>query len=89
MWVEFETECLNVLLLNNFECSDSHTPFTKVLVEKPEGKRQIGRPMRRWEDNFKVALREVGFGGSDWIELAKDTDRWRALVNAVMNIRVP
>jgi hypothetical protein len=49
----------------------------------------IGRPRRRWEDNIKMDLREVAWGGMDWINLAKDRDRWRALVNAVMNLRVP
>ena len=57
----------------------------RVLVGKPEGK----RPRRRWEDNIKMDLQEVGCGGVDWIELVEDRDRWRALVNAVMNIRVP
>jgi hypothetical protein len=58
-------------------------------VGKPEGKRPLGRPRRRWEDNIKKDLQEVEFWGMDWIELAEDRDRWRALVNAVMNIRVP
>ena len=59
-----------------------------VLVGKPEGNRPLGRPRRRWEDNIKMVLREVG-GGGDWMELAQDRDRWRALVNTVMNLRVP
>jgi hypothetical protein len=61
----------------------------RVLVVKSEGKIPFGRPRRRWEDNIKMDLQEMGGGGMDWIELAQDRDRWRALVNAVMNIRVP
>jgi len=60
----------------------------RVLVGKPEGKRPLGRPRRRWEDNIKMDLQEVG-GGGDWTELAQDKDWWRALVNTVMNFRVP
>jgi len=60
-----------------------------VLVGKPEGKRPLGRPRRSWEETIKMDLQEVGFGGMDWIELAQDRDRWRAVVNAVMNLRVP
>jgi len=61
----------------------------KALVGKPEGKTPHGRPRRRWEDNIMMDLQEVGCGGFDWIELALDTDRWRALVNVVMNLRFP
>ena len=61
----------------------------KVLVGKPEGKRPLGRPRRRWEYNIKMDLEEVGRGGADWMELAKDRDRWRALVSTVMSFRVP
>jgi len=61
----------------------------RVLVGKPEGKRPLGRPRHKWEDNIKVDLEEVGCGGMDWIELAQDRDRWQAVLNAVMNLQVP
>ena len=61
----------------------------RVLVGKPEGKKLLGRPRRRWEDNIKMDLQEVGCEGVDWIDLAQDRDRWRALMNAVMNLLVP
>ena len=61
----------------------------RVLVGKPEGKRPLGRPRRRWEDNIKMDLKEVGGGCGDWMELARDRDRWRALVSTVRNLRVP
>ena len=60
----------------------------KVLVGKPEGKRPLGRRKRRWEDNIKMDLQDVACGGMDWIDLAQGKDRWRAVVNAVMNLRV-
>jgi len=61
----------------------------RVLMGKPEGKRRLGRHRRRWEDNIKMDLQEVGCGVMDWIELSQDRERWRALVNAVMNLQVP
>jgi hypothetical protein len=61
----------------------------KILVGKPEGKRPLGKPRRRWVDKVKVGLREIGWNGMDLIDLAQDRDQWRALVNTVMNLRVP
>ena len=61
----------------------------RILVGKPEGKRPLERPRSRWKDNIKMDLQEVGYGGTDWIELAQDRERWRPLVTAVMNFRVP
>jgi hypothetical protein len=59
-----------------------------ILVRKPEGRRPLGKPRRRWEDNIKMDFREIGFGDVDWIRLAQDRDRWRALVKTVMSLRV-
>ena len=61
----------------------------RVLVGKPEGKRPLGRPRRRWVDNIRLELQEVGCGYMDWIGLAQDTERWQTLLSAVMNLRVP
>jgi hypothetical protein len=61
----------------------------RFLVGKPEGNIPLGRPRRRWEDNIKTVLQKVGVGCGDWMELAQDTERWRALVSTVMNFRVP
>jgi hypothetical protein len=59
----------------------------RILVGKPEGKRPLGRPRRRWEDNIRMDLREIGWSGTDWIDLTQDRDQWRAFVNTVMNLR--
>ena len=61
----------------------------RVLLGKPEGKRPLGRHRSRWEDNIKMDLQEVGCGGMDWMDMALDRDRWWALANAIMNLRVP
>jgi hypothetical protein len=61
----------------------------RILVGKPEGKRPLGRPRRRWVDNIKMDLTEIGWDGMDWIDLAQDRKKWRALVNTEMNFRVP
>jgi hypothetical protein len=60
-----------------------------ILVGRPEGRRPLGRPTRRWEDNIEMDLWEIGFGDVDWVHLAQDMDRWRALVNSSMKLRVP
>jgi hypothetical protein len=61
----------------------------RILAGKPEGKRPLGRPRRRWVDKIKMDLREIGWDGVHWIDLAQDRDQWRVLVNTVMNLRVP
>jgi hypothetical protein len=61
----------------------------RILVCKPEEKRPLGRPRCRWVDNIKMDLREIGWDGVDWIDMAQDRDQWRALVNTVLNLRVP
>jgi hypothetical protein len=61
----------------------------RILVGNPEGKRPLGRPRHRWADNIKTDVTEIGWDGTDWIDLAQDRDQWRALVNTVMNLRVP
>jgi len=70
-------------------CMGEGRGVCRVLVGKPEGKRPLGRPRRRWDDNIKMDIQEVGCGGMEWIELAQDRDRWQAIVTAVMNLQVP
>jgi len=70
-------------------CMGDRRGVFRVLVGKPEGRRPLGRPRHRWEDNIKIDLQEVGCEDMDWIQLAQDRDRWQALVNVVMNLRVP
>ena len=79
---------LNLITLNILKLHGEGRGVHRVLVGKPEGKRPLGRPRRRWEDNIKMELQEVG-GGGDWMELVQDRDRWRALLNTVVNFRVP
>jgi hypothetical protein len=69
-------------------CMGEERKVLKVLVGNPEGKRPLGRPRRRWEDGIRMDLRETGLGGVDWIRLAQDRDRWRAVASAVMNLCV-
>jgi hypothetical protein len=68
---------------------DGERSVYRVLVGKPEGKTQLGRARYRWEDNIRMDLLNVRCGGTDWIGLAQDTDRWQAILNAVLNLRVP
>ena len=74
---------------NNNNNNNNNEGLYRVLVGKPEGKRPLGRPRHRWVDNIRMDLQEVGCGYVDWIGLAQDRDRWRTLVSAVMNLRVP
>jgi hypothetical protein len=70
-------------------CMEGRKGAHTALVRRPGGKRRLGKPRRGWEDNIKIHLQEVGRGGMDWNDLAQDKDRWRALLNAVMNLWVP
>jgi hypothetical protein len=73
----------------NVACMGEETGVYRVFLGKPEGRRPLGRPRRRWVDNIRMDLQEVGCGYMDWIELAQDRDRWRTLLSAIMNLRVP
>ena len=75
--------------VGNVECMGKRKGVYSILVGKPEGKRPIGRPRSRWEDNINMDLQELVCGCMNWIELVQDRDRWRTLVSAVMNLRVP
>jgi hypothetical protein len=70
-------------------CSTNGGSAYRILLGKPEGKRPLGRPKRRWVDDIKMDLREIGWNGVDWINMAQNRDQWRALVNMALNIRVP
>jgi len=74
-------------LAGHVACMGERRGIYRVLVGKPVGRRLLGRPRCRWEDNIKINLKEVGWGGMDWIELAQDRDNWQAGVNVVMNLR--
>jgi hypothetical protein len=71
------------------DLTDCTKKIYRILVGKPEGRRPLGRPRHRWVDNIKMDLREIGWDGINWIYLAQDREQWRALVNTVMNLRVP
>ena len=86
MFVHYYTERAGFVGLRILSCN---VFVHRVLVEKPEGKRPLERPKRRWEDNIKMDLQEVGGGCGDWMELAQDRDKWRALVSTVRYLRVP
>jgi hypothetical protein len=75
--------------VGHVERTGTRTGVDRVLVGRPDGKKPLGRPRPRWEDNIKMDLQEVGWGGMAWIAVAQDRDRWQALVNEVTNLRVP
>jgi hypothetical protein len=75
--------------VGHMACTENRKGAYRVLVRRPEGKRPLGRHRYRWEDNVKMILQDVGWRGTDWIDLAQDRSRWLALVNAVMNLQVP
>ena len=82
-------ECTNCGWAGHVARMGARKSVYRVFVGKPEGKKPLGRPRRRWEDNIKVGLQEVGYGVMDWIHVSQDRDMWRALVNSVMKLRIP
>ena len=78
-----------MMWVGHVACVGERNGLYRILVGKPEGKRPLGRPWHRWEDNIKMDLQELGCGVMDWIDLAQDRGSWRALVNAVMNFQFP
>jgi hypothetical protein len=79
--------CIRVLCLLGLSFEKRNA--CRILMGKPEGKRPLGRPRRRWVDNIKIDLRDIGWDRVDWIDMAQDRDHWRALVNTVLNLRFP
>jgi hypothetical protein len=75
--------------LDHYRCSGEKRNAYRIFVGMPEGRRPLGRPRRRWMDNIKLGLREIVWGGINWIDLAQNRDKWRTLVNTIMNLRVP
>ena len=87
--ISFSIIVLCMFISWHVACMGEDRGVHRVLVGKPQGKRPLGRPRHRWEDNIKMDLQEVGGGRRDWMELAQDRDRWRALVGTVRDFRVP
>jgi hypothetical protein len=81
--------CISVIVPIQNANSKEFIYSYRILVGKPEGKRPLGRPRRRWVENIKMDLREIGWDRVDWVDMAQDTDQWRALLNTVLNLRVP
>jgi hypothetical protein len=89
LFINLSVVYLNTRFAGNVALTGEKRNVCRGLVGKPIGKKPLGGPRRRWENNIKMDLREIGWGGVDWIDLAPDRDQWRALVNMVINLRVP
>jgi hypothetical protein len=87
-WLRHQNSCIRFINYFTTWGDGEKRNAYRILVEKSEGKRPLGRPRNGWEDNIKMALREIGWSGVAWIDLAQDRDKWRALGNTVMNLRV-